>query len=61
MFLVFGLLAVSGALAYRSLQQLERSTLVVARLDPQEWTTVTSQMTEATEVLRACISDRIDR
>ena len=59
--IVFAFLAVSGALTIRSLARIEQATLVVAELRPAEWGDVSAQLGVATDELRLCISDRIDR
>ena len=57
---VLVLLAVSGALAFVSLRRMERSTVAVARLDPESWCAVTAEMAEVTDGLRLAVSERID-
>ena len=58
---VFGLLGLSGLLAHRSMQRMERATVTVAGLDPAGWHEVTDQIAEVTDELGRRIADRIDR
>ena len=58
---VLVLLAVSGVLASVSLRRIERSTAVVAALDPDSWREVTAEMVVVTDGLRLAVAERIDR
>ena len=59
--MVFGLLALSGLLAHRSIHRLERATAIVVGLEPSTWHRVTAQIDEVTDELATRIADRIDR
>jgi hypothetical protein len=59
--LVSVLLGLSGLLAFRALQQLERATATVSTLDPDPWREVSRHIHQVTDELSLRIGDRIDR
>jgi hypothetical protein len=59
--LVSVLLGLSGLLAYRAVQRMERAATTVASLDPGPWREVSADIRRVSDELAHRVGDRIDR